>query len=218
MWVSLSSESILWLHSVSVVIIARFHNPSILNRDFLARTGIVDSKWKDTDAVSTPALSFIKYENGVQWKVDPQRLEISIEYNTRFVDEDEKEIHDLAVSYVRKLPHVPYQAIGLNCLLSIENEKPLQWMTQNFLKPRFRQGVKMIPRFVIETEEGLLNLSFGERSVRRSDKEGSAVFIDCNLHHDGPFDTIESMVHVLTGWERARDLITLKLNDILGDK
>ena len=212
----MSSESPLWLHSVSVVVIAKFHNPSILNKDFLANNDIVDSEWETVETISTPAVSVIRYSNGIKWIVDQQRLDISKEYNVPFTDEQEDEIHCLAASYVKKLPHVSYQAIGLNCVVSIENEEPLQWMTQKFLKPRqLYNKVEMIPRFIIKMDKAMLNLSFGKKIVRRGDKETSSIVIDCNLHHEDPFDSVESMQHVLTGWKRTKNIITSKLSEIL---
>ena len=35
----------IWLHSMSVVVTAEHHNPSILNKDFLINSGIVPQDW-----------------------------------------------------------------------------------------------------------------------------------------------------------------------------
>ncbi len=212
----MSSEVSFWLHSVTVVVIAKFHNPSILNRDFLANNNIVDSKWETVETISTPAVSMIQYDNGIKWLVDQQILDISKNYNVPFTDEHEDEIHRLAASYIKKLPHVSYQAIGLNCVVSIENNEPLQWMTQKFLKSeQLDNNIEMIPRFIIKTDKATLNLNFRWKTMRRGDKKTPSVVIDCNLHHDGPFDSVESMEHVLTGWGRAKNIIESKLNEIL---
>ena len=55
-----------WLHSVSVVVTAEFHNPSILNPDFLESKEIVPSDWTGTEAITTPQVSFVRYENEIQ--------------------------------------------------------------------------------------------------------------------------------------------------------
>ena len=57
--------------------------------------------------------------------VGKQRLDNSKEYDVPFVDHVDDRIHDLAEAYIRRLPHVPYQGIGLNCAISVPNEDPL---------------------------------------------------------------------------------------------
>ena len=212
----MSSEPSLWLHSVSVVVIAQFHNPSILNKDFLANNEIVDRKWNTTETISTPAVSVIQYNNGIRWMADQERLDISKEYNMPFTDEQEDRTHHLAASYVQKIPHVPYRAIGLNCVVSIEKREPLQWITREFLKPeRLCSNMEMIPRFIIKTDKATLNLSFGGKTVLRNGKETPSIVIDCNLHHGGPFASVEDMRRVLPGWEHVKNNIASKLNEIL---
>ena len=51
------------LHVASVVVTANYHNPSILNNDFLVKNDIVSDGWKVADSISTPAVSVIKYDN-----------------------------------------------------------------------------------------------------------------------------------------------------------
>ena len=204
-----------WLHSVSVVIIAKFHNPSILNKDFLANNNIVNNSWKVDDMISTPALSMIQYDNGTSWTIDQRRLDISQKYNIPFTDEREDKIHNLATSYIQKLPHVPYQSIGFNCVVSIENREPLQWMTQKFLKSQKTCNVDMIPKFIIKIDKNTLNISFDGKVVRRGNMDTSSVVIDCNLHHEGPFDSVKDMERVLAGWDHAKNVIKTKLDNIL---
>ena len=70
------------LHNVSVVVTAEFHNPSILNPDFLEKHGIVPENWAVTETVTTPTASVVKYANGVAWTVDPSRLTVSEDLRT----------------------------------------------------------------------------------------------------------------------------------------
>ena len=58
-----------WLHTVSVVVTAEFHNPSILNPDFLVSREIIPADWVVTEAVTTPPVSVVRYNNGIQWVV-----------------------------------------------------------------------------------------------------------------------------------------------------
>ena len=68
------------LHSVSVVVTAQFHNPSILNPDFLVSRQIVPEGWAVAETLTTPPVSVVKYENGIS------------------------QVHQLAVEYLRKPP------------------------------------------------------------------------------------------------------------------
>ena len=56
--------------AVSVVVTAEFHNPSILNPDFLASRKIVPENWEVKETMTSPVLSFTAYENGIRWTVD----------------------------------------------------------------------------------------------------------------------------------------------------
>ena len=204
------------LHTISVVITANYHNPSILNNDFLVNNRIVPSDWEVDEAVSTPAVSVVRYKNGINWLVDQQRLDISKEYSIQFENHDDGEIHGLAASYVRMLKHVPYQSIGLNCVVSVANEDPLQWMTKKFLSAKsYSEDVVMVPRFLIKTDGALLNLGFGESSPQFNSTHAKSVIIQCNYHFDGPFESVEDMTKILSGWRDAKSIITSRLSEAL---
>lgn len=204
------------LHNVGVVIAAKFHNPSILNKDFLENKGIVPKNWETTETISTPAVSVIKYDNGITWMVDQQTLEISQECDVLFKDHGDNKIHDLATSYVKILPHVPYKSIGLNCIVSIANENPLQWMTQKFLDVKLRtRDITMMPRFVINTDNGVLNFSFGDGTVRRDGEQTRSVIVECN-HHFAGLSSVKDAQHILGTWENSKNIITSKLKEVVG--
>lgn len=164
----------------------------------------------------TPAVSTIKYDNGINWLVDRQRLDISKEYNVSFEDHDEDIVHRLAAAYVKILQHVPYQNIGLNCVAYIENEDPLQWMTRKFLKAEsWPKGTVMMPRFTIKTGKTALNFSFGKGLPQFDGKQVRCIIIECNHHFAGPFKSIEGMLQILSGWKDTKSIIATKLNEVL---
>ena len=55
------------LHAVSVVVTAEFHNPSILNPDFLVSREVVPPDWKATEAITTRAFSESGMEENDSW-------------------------------------------------------------------------------------------------------------------------------------------------------
>lgn len=203
------------LHKVGVVVTAKFYNPSILNKDFLINNKIIPSDWKDDQTVSTPVVSSIKFRNGIQWLVDQGRLDISKEYDVPFSDYVDGKIHHLAASYVKLLPHVSYQDIGLNCVVSIANKDPLQWMTRKFLKDPSRfQDLKLTPRFVINVNNMIMNFIFINGKALHDGKKIKSVIIDCNCHFSGPFNP-EDIQFILSGWKNTKNIIASKLDEIL---
>ena len=80
-------ESVFWLHSISVVVTAQSHNPSILNRDFLVLQEIVPESWEVIEAVTTPAVSLIRYKKGIQLVVDEEKLTVVENCKSSFQDE-----------------------------------------------------------------------------------------------------------------------------------
>ena len=100
-----TDTSAIWLHSIGVVVVANYHNPSILNKDFLARRKIVPESWETVETVTTPAISVIKYSNGVQWMIDQNRLTITEVCDRPLRQNEDSTVHDQASLYVETLPH-----------------------------------------------------------------------------------------------------------------
>ena len=127
----MSSDSPFWLHSVSVVVTAEFHNPSILNQSFLVSQEIVSKDWEVEEAITTPPFSVLRYSNGIQWIVEQSKLTVSEKPESSF--KDEYQVHQLANRYLEKLPHVPYRSLGLNCQVSMNCLDPQRiGLSRNF--------------------------------------------------------------------------------------
>ncbi len=109
----MTNEPHFWLHSVSVVVTAQFHNPSILNPDFLESREIVPEGWEVEETVTTPPMSVVKYTNGVQWAVEQGKLTVAEKCEGEPFKGGHR-VHGLANAYLRKLPHVPYRELRLN--------------------------------------------------------------------------------------------------------
>lgn len=206
------------LRRVGVVVTANFYNPSIHNNDFLVNNSIVPDDWDvlEGEAVSTPAVSVIKYKNGIQWIVDQQRLDIGKDYDMPFHDPVDDEMHRRVASYVKVLPHVPYKDVGLNCVVSIANDDPLQWMTQKFLKPEpHLKNIGMVPQFVMNLDDSVLNFSFGDGTAQHDGKMTKSIIIDCNHHFTGPFDSNDHLQSIVLGWSGTKNIIETKLTEVL---
>src|SRR5690349_944269 len=120
--------------SVAIVVAAQFHNPSILNHDFLLRNRIIDENWGNpTDFFSTPPYSTITYkEKGIQISCQELRLQFQKSINPTLM-----EFGDLvlcASDYIRVLEHVKYTGYGLNCQLTADTNNPPKWAKNHFLR------------------------------------------------------------------------------------
>lgn len=94
------------LIELTVVLVAHSNNPSILNPDFLIRTGIVDDGAEvEPPAISTPAFSRVRFKGGATVTADPDRVIFSTE---------DKTAASVAKRFWQQVPHVPYRAIGVN--------------------------------------------------------------------------------------------------------
>ena len=119
---AISQDNLYRLHSVSVVVTAEFHDPSVLDRNFLVSKRIVPEDWEVTEAFSTPPVSILRHGNGIQWTLDQSKLTVTEDCNSSF--QDEYRVHSLASNYVAVLPNVPYRGLGLNCVVSMQRDNP----------------------------------------------------------------------------------------------
>ena len=188
----MSDKSPFRLYNVNVVVTAEFHNPSILNPDFLKRHKIVPQDWETTETVTTPAVSTAAFTNGIKIVVEPSKMTVA---ETKIGNFGQKtHVHGVAERYVRRLPHVPYKAVGLNCQLSMVKGDPSHWVKSRFLKPGKWLSGKPVVRDVslklrLKTNTGDCNLTLEAGKIQPLGGEAEeAVLISSNFHHEGPFD------------------------------
>lgn len=204
------------LHSISVVIAAKHHNPSILNKDFLAYNRIVPKSWSVVESISTPAVSTIKYSNGVEWIVDQDRLTVAEGFDIPFHQNEDTEVHNRAIEYVQILPHTPYMALGLNCVVSITHKNPDGWITGRFLdKSMQEQGIVMYPKFLIKISNAVvLNIGIGTNRVEDDEERANRVVANCNIHYKGPFEA-KTLVGKISEWADIKDVLYGRIKTLL---
>jgi hypothetical protein len=124
----------------AIVVVANFHNPSILNHDFLLHNRIVDDQWgAPSDFVSTPPFATIKYpRKKVQISCQEERLQF--EQSLDPTSSDISAIIDCAVGYVETLRHVKYVAVGVHIRFRWQNPAPVSWMINSFLSKNLHQA------------------------------------------------------------------------------
>ena len=201
------------LHSVSVVVTAQFHNPSILNPDFLVSRQIVPKDWAVAETLTTPPVSVVKYENRVEWSVDQSRLTVAEKSGPAF--EESYRVHQLVVAYLQKLPHVPYRSLGLNCQVSTPQSNPQRWLTERFGASWLRDEprvLRMTPKFSFDAGDAVCHVS-----VVDAPKNGGRVVLDCNMHHQGPLD-VDGMCAAIERWPERQTFIVAALAMLLGSQ
>lgn len=119
------------LNNASVVVLSEGNNPKLLSHDFLARNGIVPEDWQIRDIVVTPPFSQILYENGVQFVVEINKLQVKV--NNPDLFSWEKELPAMASKCLEVLPHVTYRGVGINFVYVLETlpENPFGLLLQD---------------------------------------------------------------------------------------
>lgn len=121
---------------------------------------------------------------------------------------------------MEKLPHVPYRSLGLNCEISLSREDPQQWLIDQFLKSDILLKhdlniLGMVPKFTLAMDDALLHVTLsGGNAQRGVDKSESAVIIDCNLHFEGPLNSVE-LREEIQQWPSSQDSIVSVLKRLL---
>ena len=206
------------LTSVSVVVTANHHNPSILTPDFLTAQGIVPQDWEVLDSMSTPGLSAINYNERPHWMLDQGALRIVEPCEGEF--QDRYEVHDLATRYIDIVRVVPYRNLGLNCQVWTPLKDPGRWLTERFLKAEVQsqdlKDLTMEPQFTFDANQAVadakVNISISSGQVEREGETWiDAAIIECNVHHQGPLDA-ERIISAIGKWAVHQDSIREALN------
>lgn len=209
------------LLSFSIVVVAEYHNPTILNPDFLARNNIVPDDWGwklGEDCFSTPPLAQVKYENGVSLLCEQSKLQVVD--GSESVDPAGSPVDVIAVSYLRTLPHVRYTGLGVNFKAMIPCEQPSRVLMDRFLQdgpwsnPEQRLE-DMGLRLVYAIDHGRLRLSLDAGEVRSEEMQDvqTAILAGANFHHDlpgdAPVDQVERIVKRKSEyWERFQSMVS----------
>lgn len=194
--------------NTSVVVLAKHHNPTILHPSFLTSEGIVPSDWEVAELpVSTPVFAIVKYKNGVVFNVEENRFQVTdnqIRGNIR-----ESQVANLACKYAEKLPHVRYNAVGINFNGFIECAEADSTVVRQFLKRNSADfnggspqalGLRLV--YNLPDARLLLTLDGGKVNVG-TDKERSGILVNANYHMDLPDNSRENRIK---GLQRATSL------------
>lgn len=194
------------LINVSVVLVAKHHNPSLLNPDFLRSNGLAekDTSVRADQTLVTPAFSRIVFENGISWTVDPDRCTIQEDINDSL--REEYRIHQSAIKYAETLPHLPYLAMGLNWKLWWPVNEPDQWLKQQFMNESLVAETLVAPTSMIfrfSSIEGslcILNIQEATLNIQSANNENlkqNGIIADFNFHFNlSSIEEIKSKINI----------------------
>lgn len=98
---------------LTVVVRAQNHNPSILNPDFLKYNEIVPVEWELAESpICAEFGAQVKYKNGLTIIADLNKVIFS--ETLAGTSAHEARVSDIAKKYTATLPHVGYNALGIN--------------------------------------------------------------------------------------------------------
>lgn len=211
----------------STVVSAKSHNPSILNPDFLRMQRIVHDSWnwEVAETVSTPAVSFVRYTNGVQLTVHEKSLQVvDIEK-----DPASSNAAEIAMAYVHVLSHVHYLAAGINFQTIVRVPSPDSYLRDRFVKPgpwnsdahRLKAaGVRLVYPLPPEGGRFVLSLDGGTTKKRDTPETNEPVIIaNANFHRPcttqpSSEELLAHLAHVKEDWS----LYQTVLRDALATK
>jgi hypothetical protein len=179
----------------SIVVTANFHNPSILHPAFLVAANVVPADWKpvESEVVSTPVASTVKFQNGVVFAVETGKLQItevvtperpSLDWNALIVP-------DLVAKYVKALPSVPYSAVGINPQGFIPRTSVTTLLIEKFLKadalapiPTPVRGLELRVSYAAADTQTRLTLASGKVTLVGTTAEREGVVAASNYHRE----------------------------------
>ncbi len=195
------------LQNASIVVLSEGNNPKLLSHDFLARNQIVPEDWQIRDIVVTPPFSQILYENGVQFIVEINKLQIRAN-NPELIDW-ERELPAMASKYLELLPHVTYRGVGINFVYFSENfpENPFErllWDGPWLNREGGLTGASVELSYREETPQFNVKIERKSAPGRESGSRSSLVF-SVNYHHDFEPDQERERVEYIHTIARLRD-------------
>jgi len=181
------------LYELTIVVVAKNHNPTILNPDFLYRNNIVEEGLDLAEApITTEVFSRVSFKSGIVIVADSNRV--------TFVDRNKKSLADktplpkIAVDFLQTLEHVSYKAVGINPKGIIEfadSESVRLYLIDSFFKKNSWIDVKdfkLHPKLALSYKGQDKNFTINIEEGIGTDEDKGKHFIVCNAnyHRDLP--------------------------------
>lgn len=214
----------LFVHWINVVVIANFHNPSILNPDFLVINDIVPKDWEVVENLTTPPFSAVKYKNNIHITVSEQRLEVKEEIN-KYEIPSYSEVYKTASNYISVLRHVHFLTLGLNWSVTYLCDEPDLWIINNMLKEKFSKDINLDPALIkaginltYNLHDSLCNIKLFENSFEDNENNKNiGINFNFNFSHHSeqkPFP-YKKLIEKISNWDTLQQFALTRINDII---
>jgi hypothetical protein len=210
----------LQIQELAVVVVAKNHNPTILNPDFLKYNGIVSPDWElARPPICTEPVAEVRYRNGINIIAQLQKLIFSQTLADRSIDE--AQVPEIMVKYIETLPHVDYRATGINVVghVSTDTEEEAQkYILDNLIaqgpwKKVKNQQPNVSVSFSYPIEQGSLNITVEKALLPLSDqKHLPVVAFRSNFHREIPEgiarEKVAKLMNIIQSWKK--DIVTFQ--------
>jgi len=187
-------EKPLIIREFGVTISAKSHNPTILSPAFLEMHEIVDKTWPLSETEKPICLdpyARVVYQNGVQITSEPQRISFFDPLLGKSVQETP--VIDMAKKYLKAVPLVSYEAVGINPSgdISVGDDKDSArvYVIEHILTKKnwasdAEGPVRAIVNLKIPLQNMTWNLSIEDGVLTQSgEPERPVVIFRSNFHH-----------------------------------
>lgn len=216
----MSDRSEFSFRTFSLVIVAKNHNPSLLNPDFLRIRDIVPHDYELIEPpITTPPVAIVKYKQGISIMVEMEKLQVVETIKERFPQSPSAP--QIASGYVQTLPHVRYTSVGINWGGTLRNEDPDAWISNRFLSqgPWRENSHKLIGsdlRFKYALPDAQCNLSLASGKVSERETLVPVVTVNVNYHHEvTAYPAHEAVAQVIARWADRLDHFRTLIRDVL---
>lgn len=198
------------IRELAVVVVGRNHNPTILNPDFLVFNDVVPRDWElAKPPMCTDLIAQVVYRNGLT--IVSQFDKIIFSEPFRADGSGPVDTPEVAARYLRTVPHVDYQAVGVNpnghvAFEAIEAAEA--YVKEHFLLngpwASFGDGLRRAGiKLSYEVGDRTLNLTIEAGSL--GEANAPVVLFGGNFHHDLVGETtkerLESALGEVAKWQ-----------------
>ena len=203
---------------VNIVIIAEYHNASLLNPDFLRINEIVPFGWKESENVTTPGFALVMFDN-IRITLDQNRLEIKENKSDQF-PVGYSPIYEIADKYINTIRHVKYTTFGLNWSINYPINETKRWIIDKFLKDEFREFSDLVDcsiNLTFDSFDSNCNLRFNKVNLRNADElQEEVIQINANFDHRISKDSgIDDITKRIYKWNDKQKFLKDKLMQVL---
>lgn len=215
------------IRELSIVVIAKNNNPTILNPDFLKDNNVVPAEWElGNPPICIEPMAEVSFKNKI--KITAQLDKVIFFEDTGDKKADEFMVPTIAQKYTETLPHVEYIAVGINprghIVLEGNEEAPRKYMLDNLITPGpwrdfGNKPVKTAIKFEYALEKAICNLTIEEKHLQGPETKAMPVLVFAsNFHHELSGETrqecLQGLHRILTDWETDLRLYKHLVNDV----